>query len=166
MRNQKAKQMALGGIMAALAVVIMCLVGMIPLATYVCCVLCMVLCGVILRLCGKRIAWVWYCAVSILGLLLGADKEAAALFAFIGYYPILKSCFDRKKVLGFVCKIIFFNLVITTAYLLLINLFGMTAIMTEFAELGIIGGAVMILLGNGTFLLFDRLLTILNKRKG
>lgn len=165
MRNQKAKQMALGGLMAAMAIVIMCLGGMIPLATYVCCVLCMMLCGVILRLCGKRVTWAWYVAVSILGLLLGTDKEAAALFVFIGYYPILKPLFDRQNVLGFIGKVIYFNVVILTAYLILIYLFGMAEIMAEFTGLGIIGGIVMLVLGNVTFLILDRLLMILNKKR-
>ena len=34
--TDNAKNMALGGVMAALAVVIMCMGGLIPLATYVC----------------------------------------------------------------------------------------------------------------------------------
>lgn len=157
--------MALGGLMAALAVVIMCLGGLIPLATYVCCVLCMMLCGLILRLCGRKVALTWYCAVSILGLLLGTDKEAAALFVVIGYYPILKPYFDKKKIIGFVCKLIYFNAVILLAYLALIYLFGMAAIMAEFTELGVIGGIIMLLLGNVTFLLFDKLLLIMNKKR-
>ena len=45
---------ALGGVMAALAVVIMCLGGMIPLATFVCPVLCMLLLQFVFRLCGRR----------------------------------------------------------------------------------------------------------------
>jgi len=157
--------MALGGLMAALAVVIMSLGGMIPIATYVCCVLCMILCGVVLRFCGKRNALVWYVAVSILGLLLGTDKEAAALFAFIGYYPVLKPFFERKKVLGSICKVVFFNAVILTAYFLLIHLFGMAALMAEFSEMGIVGGVIMLVLGNATFLLFDRLLTKMNRKR-
>jgi len=41
--KQNAKQMALGGVLAALAVTIMSLGGMIPVATYVCPSLCMML---------------------------------------------------------------------------------------------------------------------------
>ena len=120
MRNKKAKDMALGGLMAALAVVIMSLGGLIPFATYVCCVLCMILCGVIHRISGKRVAWTWYAAVSILALMLGTDKEAAVLFVFIGYYPILKAVFDKHRVIGFIGKLLFFNIVIFICYLLLI----------------------------------------------
>ena len=43
MGRNGAKSVALGGVMAALAVVIMCMGGIIPLATYVCPMLCAVL---------------------------------------------------------------------------------------------------------------------------
>ena len=43
----------------------------------------------VLKTCGVRIAWAWYGAVAILSLLLAPDKEAAAVFAFLGYYPIV-----------------------------------------------------------------------------
>ena len=42
--------MALGGVMASLALVVMCLGGMIPLATYVCPMFCAVLLMVVLKL--------------------------------------------------------------------------------------------------------------------
>ena len=88
----------MGGVFAALAVVIMNLGGLIPMATYVCPTLCMVILSFVHMACGRRIAWSWYAAVSILSLLMSPDKEAAAVFAFLGYYPILKPVFDRKHV--------------------------------------------------------------------
>ena len=75
-----AHPVALGGILAALAVVIMTVGGVIPIATYTVPALCTMLLNVVQMTCGKRIAWAWYGAVSILGLLLGPDKEAAAIF--------------------------------------------------------------------------------------
>ena len=42
MRNTNAKAMALGGVLGALALVIMCMGGLIPFATYVCPMLCTV----------------------------------------------------------------------------------------------------------------------------
>ena len=83
--RKNSKQMALGGIFAALAVVIMNLGGLIPIATYVCPALCMVLLSLVHRACGGRVAWAWYGAVAILSLLLSPDKEASAVFAFLGY---------------------------------------------------------------------------------
>ena len=80
--------------MAALALVIMNMVGLIPIATYICPSLCMVLLSVVLKLCGKRIGWAWYGAVAILSVLMAPDKEAAAIFAVLGYYPIIKPAFE------------------------------------------------------------------------
>lgn len=159
--------MALGGVMAALAVVIMCMGGLIPVATYVCPMLCMFLLQLVLRVCGSRVAWAWYGAVAILGLLMGPDKEAAAVFAFLGYYPILKPKMDRLPV-RWLWKGILFNTAMLVMYWLLINLFGMTQVTEDFSELGTVMLVVMLLMGNLVFFLMDRILgrNLRIKRKG
>lgn len=157
MRNNSAKVIALGGMMAALAVVIMCLGGLIPVATFVCPMMCMLLLQLVLKMCGSRIAWAWYGAVAFLSLLLGPDKEAAAVFVFLGYYPIAKPRLDQMK-LGPVLKLALFNLVILLMYWVLIHLFGMEAIAAEYEELGTVMTIIMLILGNVTFLLLDKVL--------
>ena len=89
-KRTPAGQIALGGILAALAVVLMNMGTLIPVATYVCPMLCMLLLQLVLKICGSRIAWAWYGAVAILSLLMAPDKEAAVVFLALGYYPILK----------------------------------------------------------------------------
>lgn len=160
-----AKQMALGGIMAALAVTIMSLGGLIPVATYVCPMLCAILLLVVYLSCGSRIAWAWYGAVAILSLLMGPDKEAAAVFVFLGYYPILKPWLDKRK-LSLVWKLLLFNSAVLTMYWLLLNLFGMAQLAAEFSELGLVLGIVLLLMGNLTFFLLDIVLGRLLYRKG
>ena len=76
---------ALGGVMAALAVVIMCLGTLIPVATFICPMVCILLAQLVLKTCGARYGWAWYGAVAVLSLLLAPDKEAAAVFAALGY---------------------------------------------------------------------------------
>lgn len=164
MRNQKAKHIALGGLMAALAVVVMSLGGMIPVATYVCCVICMLLEKTVLMACGRRIAWAWYGAVAILGVLLGTDKEAAAVFVCIGYYPILKPLFEKTG-FGMILKLLYFNVVILALYWCLIHVFGMSQLAAEFGDFGKIGLLILILLGNITFILVDRLLTMFERKQ-
>ena len=164
MRRTPAGVIALGGMMAALAVVIMSLGGLIPVATYVCPVISMVLLSFVTRMCGKRIGWAWYGAVAILGALLGPDKEAAAVFVFLGYYPILKPRLDRMKA-GVILKALLFNTVILLMYALLIHLFGMAQIAAEYEELGKVMTGVMLILGNLTFFLLDRALTKFSKIK-
>lgn len=156
-KRTPAANIALGGVLAALAVVIMSMGTLIPVATYVCPMVCAVLLQLVLKICGKRIAWGWYGAVSILSLLMAPDKEAAAVFLALGYYPILKPRFDRKKG-KWLWKALFFNAVTLLTYWLLMHLFGFDQITAEFSEMGIFLTAVMLLLGNVTFFLLDKLL--------
>ena len=163
-RKSAAGAMALGGVLAALAIVIMCLGGMIPVATYVCPMLCMLLLAVVDRSCGSRVAWAWYGAVSILALLMGPDKEAAAVFVFLGYYPILKPRMDRMK-FRWLWKLGLFNGAILSMYWLLMHLFGMNQLGEEFREMGRILTVVMLLAGNLIFFLIDRILQRFSRRK-
>lgn len=143
--------------MAALAVVIMAMGTLIPVATFVCPVLCMMILQIVCRVCGSRIGWAWYGAVSILCLLMAPDKEAAAVFAFIGYYPIVKPKLDGMRI-SWMWKAILFNAAIGVMYFLLIRLLGMDEIAAEYAEMGTVLTIVMLVLGNITFFLLDRLL--------
>ena len=164
MRTGEARRIAFGGMMAALAVVIMCLGGLIPVATFTVPVICMLILAYVLKLCGKRIGWAWYGAVSILGLLLGPDKEAAAIFLFLGYYPILKPRLDRMK-LGIVLKALIFNCMILLMYGILIYLMGMQYIAQEYHQLGKIMTIFMLVGGNAIFFLLDKALRRFNKIK-
>ena len=157
MRKTPAAKISLGGMLAALAMVIMNLVGLIPVATFVCPMLCMMILTLVVRFCGRRIGWAWYGAVSILSVLMGPDKEAAAIFAFIGYYPLLKPAFDRLKS-GALLKFIFFNGVILLMYWLLINLFGLAEIAREYRELGLVMTIFTLVTGNLIFFMLDKIL--------
>lgn len=155
--------MALGGVLGALAVVNMSLGTLIPVMTYVCPMACALLLEVVRLTCGQRVAWAWYGAVAILGLLLSPDKEAAALYAFIGYYPIVKPKMDGKK-LSWLYKGVLFNGCIVLMYFFLLRILGMEALAEEFRELGGIMLLVLLLLGNVTFFLLDRLLSKLGQK--
>ena len=158
MRKTPAARIALGGMQAAVAVVIMNLVGIIPVATFVCPMLSMMILTLVLRFCGKRIGWAWYGAVAILSVLMGPDKEAAAIFVVLGYYPIIKPAFERTKMPN-LCKYLYFNAVILMVYWMLINLMGLTEIAKEFSEFGILFTVVMLLMGNMIFQMLDKILT-------
>lgn len=156
--RSKASDMALGGVLAALAVVIMSLGGLIPAATFVCPMLCMLILTIVLKRCGRRTAWAWYGAVAILSLLLGPDKEAAAVFVFLGYYPVLKPKLDSLPC-KWLWKALLFNAAILLMYWLLMNLFGMAELTEEFAEMGAVMTAVTLILGNVCFFLLDFVLS-------
>ena len=157
MRRGEARRIAFGGMMAALAMTIMCVGGLIPIATFTCPVISMLILAYVTKICGKRIGWAWYGAVSILGLMLAPDKEAAAVFTFIGFYPIVKPAFDRCK-LGLLYKAVLFNVLILLMYGLLIYLMGMEQLAAEFRDMGRIMTVVTLILGNAVFFLLDKVL--------
>lgn len=164
MARNSARNVALGGVTAALAVVIMCLGGIIPVATYVCPMLCAVLLATVLPAIKARLAWAWYGAVALLSLLLAPDKEAAAVFVFLGYYPIIKPWLDRCR-LSILWKLLLFNTAIFLMYGLLIYVLGIDNITAEFQELGVVLSGVTLILGNVVLFLMDFLLTRMAKRK-
>jgi len=157
MRKTPAARISLGGILAALAIVIMNLVGLIPVATFVCPMFCMMILTLVLRFCGRRIGWAWYGAVAILSVLLAPDKEAAAIFVFLGYYPLLKPSLDKMKC-ATLLKFLLFNAAILLMYWLLINLFGLTQIAQEYLELGVILTVFTLITGNFIFFMLDKIL--------
>ena len=154
MRNSPAKQIAFGGIFAALALVIMNLGSLIPVATYVCPMLCMLMLALVNRMCGNRIGWAWYGAVAILSVLMAPNKEAAAVFAFLGFYPIVKPKFDALR-FPLIPKLLLFNVLILTMYWLLLHVIGMEALSAELDGFGFVLAAVLLLMGNIIFLLLD-----------
>ncbi len=156
-KRTPAANIALGGILAALAVVIMSMGTLIPVATYVCPMIAALILELVRKFCGSRIAWGWYGAVAVLSLLLAPDKEAAAVFLALGYYPILKPKLDRKRG-KWLWKGLLFNSVILLTYWLLMHLFGFDQLTAEFGEMGMAMTAVLLLLGNVTFFLLDKLL--------
>lgn len=149
--------MALGGMLAALAVVMMSLGTIIPVATYVCPMLCALLLQGVLKTCGSRVAWAWYGAVALLSVLLAPDKEAAGVFVFLGYYPIVKPALDRKKG-KWLWKGLLFNGSVCLLYFLLLRLLGLKQLTQEWSDMSVGMLAVLLVLGNVTFFLLDRLL--------
>ena len=156
-KRRPAYAVALGGVFAALAIVVMALGTLIPVATFVCPVICMLMLQIVLKICGRRTAWAWYGAVAILGLLLAPDKEAGAVFLLLGYYPIVKPKLDRKRA-SWLWKGLMFNALIGAMYGLLIGLMGLSEIAEEYAQMGLMLTVVMLILGNFTFFLLDKLL--------
>lgn len=155
--RSKAYPIALGGMLAAAAVVLMSIGTIIPVATYAAPVLCLLLCQTVLKLCGKRIAWAWYGAVAFLSLLMAPDKEAAAVFLVLGYYPILKLKLDALKG-KWLWKALYFNGSILALYWVLMNIIGMQQLLSDFEGMGLAMMALLLILGNVTFFLLDRLL--------
>ena len=163
-RNNHAAPIALGGVLAALAVTIMCMGGLIPVATFLCPAACIMVMEIVRRKCGTRIGWAWYGCVALLALLLSPDKESAAVFVCLGYYPMIKPKLDRLR-LPWLWKGLYFNAVILLMYQALMYIFSMKELAGEYAQLGTALTIALLLVGNVCFFLLDRVLTKRPRRK-
>ena len=154
------KRIALTGMMCALAAVIMMMGGLIPIATFCCPLLAGLVLIPIFVECGERLSWGAYIAISLLSLMLCPDKEAALLFVFLGYYPILCWRLDqlRSRILRVLAKLAVFNIAVIGMYLVSIFIFQMTAILNEYREMGMALTIFSLVLGNITLLVYDVLI--------
>ena len=153
--------MALGGMLTAVAVVIMCLGSLIPVNTYVCPVLCILITRVVLERCGRRIGWCYYIATAVLSLMLAPDREAALVYAFLGYYPMIRPFFEKLGVFAWYAKLLLFTLAGGASYGMLLVVMGAGAAMTD----GWVLTLVTVLLWDALFLLTDRLLGVPLKKR-
>ena len=160
---RKSRKMALTGMLCALAVVIMMLGGVIPLATFCCPALAGLMLVPVFVECGEKLSWCAYAAIAVLSLILCPDKEAALLFAFIGYYPILRWRLDqlRSRLIRVVAKLGVFNLAVLAMYALSILVLQMDQILREYQEMGLALTIACLLIGNITLLLYDRLIAVM-----
>ena len=157
--HRQSRKAALCGVMAALSVVILCLGGMIPLATFACPMLAMLCLIPIVCEYGAGTAMLLYGAASILALLLGPDKEIALLYVFLGWYPgirIRMAVIPRPVRWAVKCAL--FTLAVMAMYALILYLFRLEAVVEEFAGYSTAMVLALIMLGNITFLAFDRVL--------
>ena len=157
--NKKNVQIALGGVFAALAAVILLVGGIIPVGTYVAPMLAALPLVILLAELPKALCFGWYCIVSLLGVLLCPDKETAFVFVFLGWYPLAKPALDRlPKLPGLLCKLLLFDAATAALYALLILVFQLEALVREAQETGLVMLLAILFMGNLSFLLFDILL--------
>lgn len=158
--HQKSRQIALGGVLTALAVVILLLGGLIPLATFCCPMLAILVLLPVQSECGPRMSGTAWAAVSLIALLMVPDRELALFYVFFGWYPLLKPHVDKctSRLLRILCKLLFCSLSIVAIYALLIFIFQLDAILAEFQATSIILTIATLILANITFLMLDTLI--------
>lgn len=156
---RQSSKTAVCAMVAALSVVVMMLT-VIPVMTYTAPAFAGLLLIIIVIEIDKKWACGVYVAVSALGLLIAADKEAAVMYVvFFGYYPIIKAILESKfpRWLETVIKFIIFNASMVSCYFVLIKVFGMP--MDDMNELGKYGPLILLAMGNVVFVLYDFALT-------
>ena len=162
--RQKSYRTALGGILSALSITFMFLGGVFPFAEYVGPALASICVLIFKEEFGAKAALLMYIAVSLLAILLSPSLESSLLFmAFMGWYPISKNIIETntKGILSLVIKLLLVNISVLSLYYVLLNVLKLPSLQEDLA-----GGpwltAVLIILYNITFLLFDRLLTVIS----
>lgn len=133
--RKETHELALASVLGALAVVLLCLGGIVPLATYAAPILASAALLVAREECRASYAWICYAASAALGLLLAPDKEAALLYAFLGYYPLLKPKLDalRPRPLRAAAKLLLALCAVGAMYALLLLVLRLDAVVQEFA---------------------------------
>ncbi len=151
------KLTALGGIVTALSVMFMFLSSLIPFMTYVV----PAFAGLLLIVTVEEVELKWsayiYFAVSVLSLLVIADKESAVMYAFFfGYYPIIRVIVNdhvKNKALNVILRFLIFNVSVVLGYLLIIYVFAIP--IEEMEEFGKYTNLFLLGLGNVTFVFYD-----------
>ena len=169
--RRETRELALVSMLAALAVVLLSLGGIVPLATYAAPVLASAALLVAREECRPAYAWVCYAASALLGLLLSPDKEGALLYAFLGYYPLLKPKLDalRPRPLRAGAKLLLCVVAVGAMYGLLLYVFRLDAVVEEVASTAPILLWMTAALGVAVFLVYDlalgRLTMLYKKRR-
>lgn len=152
MRNNT--KIAFGGIMAALCVVCM-LMSYFPYFTYAAPGVASLFVMIALIETDKKWASGVYIASALLILIFAENESKFIYLLFFGHYPILKAIFD-SRFKGFVLwlfKIVLFNICVAAIYFITSVTVGIS--LEEFSILGKYGAAIILLLVNAVFIVYD-----------
>ncbi len=159
-KMKQSSKCALGGIIAALSLVLLISVAIVPFMEYALPAVAGALIILMVIETDKKWAFGVYCAVAILGLFLVPNKEVAIMyFAFFGYYPILKALIEGRlpNALSWIIKVGTFVATMVVSYAFMMKFMGVTIDETE--EFGMVAIPVLLGMGTLTFILYDIALT-------
>ena len=108
----KAKTIALGGILGALAVICLLLADVLPASKISLYALSSFFISVIIIEMGVRAGWIFYAATSLLGFVVVPDRISILPYVlFFGAYGIIKFYIEKldRIVIEYILKLIFFN---------------------------------------------------------
>lgn len=159
-RKKLSFKVALGGIIAALSILLMIFAGVTTTLVYA---IPMVVGALLMMLVvefGAGFAALVYVAVSIISMLILGNKEAAIMYvAFFGYYPIIKG-FLEKHIQKFSCwivKYLIFNVAMVVSYFVVSKIFMIS--FDDMEEFGKYAMFILLGIGNILFVIYDIMLT-------
>ena len=157
------RQIAVSGMMAALATAVLMMGGVIPAATFAGPALAGLMLIPVFAEGGQKLALGAWLAISALSLILCADKEAALLFAFLGWYAAMKWKLEEKLKgwKGVPVKLVIWNACAGAMAAMIFFVLRMDQVIAEYREMGRAMLAGFVVLANITLLVYDRLLAIM-----
>lgn len=153
-------KVSLGGVVAALGLVLMFLTAVIPFGTYAFPTFAGMLLVLIVFNLGYGYALMIYFVTAVLSFLLIPDKEAALYYtAFLGFYPIIKGLIERirLKPLQYSVKLVLFNACVITAFYIGLKLLSIPR--ESFMLFGVYLPWVFLIIGNVFFVIYDLCVT-------
>lgn len=153
-------QIAFGGIAAALCLVLMFSVAVIPFMVYAFPMLSGLIIYAVSYECGKKMGLAAYASVAVLLMILSPEKESAMLFAFFfGYYPIFSVFIDRlkSKILQWILRLLVFNCSMVAVYFILMKVL-VAVDSEEFTKYSMI---FFLLCGNVILVLYDKMIRVM-----
>jgi hypothetical protein len=103
-------------------------------------------------------AWLTYTSVSILSMLITADKEAALVFVMLfGHYPMVRMYLENLKFkpLRYIIKLAIYNICLISFFMVTVFVFGLDQMLTDMNDLGKYGGLILLVLANIIYVLYD-----------
>ena len=153
-------KVSLGGVVAALSLVLMLLTSIIPFGTYAFPAFAGILLVLLVFNLGYAYAFAVYFVTAALSFLLVTDKEAALYYAmFLGFYPILKGVIERipSNPVQYIVKLALFNVCMIAAFYIGITLLSIPK--ESFNLFGVYLPWVFLILGNIVFIIYDLCIT-------
>lgn len=158
---KQASKIALGGLLAAVSVVMLIMGGILPFFVFAM----PALAGIFLLPVCVELGWRWgygvYAVVSILALLLAPDREAVLFYiGLFGQYPVTKVFLDKIKLppLRWLVKIAAFTASIAVCLGATALVFGMEYLFAEYVIFGVWGAVLFFAVGLLTLLIYDFML--------
>ena len=153
---KRGERTAFCGMICALAAVLVGGAGLFPTMTYALPAIAGALLIAVVMEAGLKWGLACYAVVGVLTLLIGTDKESAALFCLLfGYYPVLKSRLDpmRSRVVQWILKLLLFNVVALCLWLLALYVFHVPE--ETFRVAGVSLQWLLLPAANAVFVLYD-----------
>ncbi len=152
---------ALSGMLAALTVLFLFFGSVVQIFAYVAPLISGLIMIILINNVNKRSAWSVFAVSSLIAVFLLPDKECALTYVFFfGWYPMVRDLFDKIKLkfLRIVAEFSVYNIAVVLSQLACIYVFGI-----PFDNIfGVWGIAILLLLANLLFALYDRLFVLLS----